>query len=212
MDLPDDLALPLRSGQPYWYWLGGRLSADFVNTLRERWWRNVETLVTPDDLVRWLELAELLPPDGRVAASPARLDDARALREAIDAGIVAITAAGDVPAASLETIDRWLPAAGVARTIGPGPDGAPLLRDAAPAEPIAHALGRIALDAATLLGSDDRARARICASETCSARFYDRSPTAGRRWCSMRGCGNVAKARRHRARAKQIDRPVSRDR
>jgi predicted RNA-binding Zn ribbon-like protein len=45
-----------------------------------------------------------------------------------------------------------------------------------------------------------RARVRICASETCSARFYDRSPAGVRRWCSMSLCGNVAKARRHRSR------------
>ena len=51
VDLPDELKLPLGSGEPWWYWLGGRPSLDFVNTLRERWWRNVETLVTPADLV-----------------------------------------------------------------------------------------------------------------------------------------------------------------
>jgi hypothetical protein len=59
-DLPDDLTLPLSSGEPWWYWLGGRPSIDFVNTLRERWWRKVDTLVTPADLVLWLQRAELL--------------------------------------------------------------------------------------------------------------------------------------------------------
>jgi predicted RNA-binding Zn ribbon-like protein len=60
----------------------------------------------------------------------------------------------------------------------------------------------VALDAACLLGRPhERARLRICGSDTCSARFFDRSPAARRRWCSMAGCGNVAKARRHRARA-----------
>jgi predicted RNA-binding Zn ribbon-like protein len=47
----------------------------------------------------------------------------------------------------------------------------------------------------------ERARVRICASETCSARFYDRSPAARRRWCSMATCGNQAKARRYRERS-----------
>ncbi|MBI5103754.1 MAG: CGNR zinc finger domain-containing protein [Solirubrobacterales bacterium] len=57
------------------------------------------------------------------------------------------------------------------------------------------------LDAAHVLGTPERrARLRICASETCSARFYDRSPAGVRRWCSMRTCGNAAKARRHRRR------------
>ncbi|MDX6691185.1 MAG: hypothetical protein QOG15_2642 [Solirubrobacteraceae bacterium] len=202
MDLPNDLALPLRSGRAHWYWLGGCPSADFVNTLRERWWRRVETLVTPDDLVGWLERAELLPANGGVTASTAHLTRARDLREAIDAGFVAVTAGGAMPQASVEAIDRWLAVATLPPTLARGPAGEPVLRDAVPTDRVEHALGRIALDAATLLGSGERERARICASDTCSARFYDRSPTAGRRWCSMRGCGNVAKARRHRARAR----------
>ena len=126
-DLPDDLALPLASGAEWWYWLGGRPALDLVNTLRERWRRRVETLVTPADLELWLERAE--------GHSPRR------------------------------------------------------------------ALGTIALDAARMLGDPaERARVRVCASETCSARFYDRSPAGRRRWCSMRTCGNEAKARRHRER------------
>lgn len=202
MDLPHDLPLPLRSGQPYWYWLGGRPSVDFVNTLRERWWRNVETLVTPDDLVSWLKRAELLGADAAVRPERARVGAARELREAIDAGLVAVIAGEHVPATAVRMIDHWLPAAAVAHTLGVGPDRAPVLRERVPADRLAHAFGRIALDAARLLGSDERRRARICASPTCSARFYDRSPAAGRVWCSMRGCGNVAKARRHRARVR----------
>lgn len=201
-DLPDELKLPLRSGAPYWYWLGGRPAMDFVNTLRERWWRNVETLVTPADLVAWLERAELLAPRSGVRPSPALLRAARELRESIDRALVATIAEEPVPAEALETIDAWLPAAAVHETLAPDADGRPVLAPSAPADPLEHALGAIALDAARMLGTEQRARARICASQTCSARFYDRSPAAGRVWCSMRGCGNVAKARRHRERAR----------
>ena len=202
MDLPHDLTLPLRSGQPYWYWLGGRPALDFVNTLRERWWRNVETLVTPGDLETWLEEAGLLPSGANARVTRGRLEAARALREAIDAAVVAVITDGKAPAAAVRTIDGWLPATALTPALDLGPGCAPVLRDRAPADVVEHALGRIALDAAQLLGTDDRERARICASDTCSARFYDRSPAAGRQWCSMRGCGNVAKARRHRARAR----------
>ena len=53
----------------------------------------------------------------------------------------------------------------------------------------------------TLLATPtERARLRICASETCGTRFFDRSPAGARRWCSMRTCGNEAKARRFRER------------
>ena len=58
-DLPDELELPLRSGRPWWYFVGGRPSVDFVNTLRERWRRRVETLVSPGDLAAWLARAGL---------------------------------------------------------------------------------------------------------------------------------------------------------
>ena len=60
-DLPEELALPLASGAAWWYWLGGRPAIDLVNTLRERWRRRVETLVTPDDLGLWLVRAQLAP-------------------------------------------------------------------------------------------------------------------------------------------------------
>jgi predicted RNA-binding Zn ribbon-like protein len=77
-----------------------------------------------------------------------------------------------------------------------------VLEERPPADAARAALGAVALDAAAMLGTkEQRARIRICASESCSARFYDRSPARRRRWCSMRTCGNVAKARRHRARA-----------
>jgi predicted RNA-binding Zn ribbon-like protein len=204
MDLPDDLELPLRSGEAWWYWLGGRPSLDFVNTLRERWWRNVETLVTPADLARWLQRAELLAPESAARPSRALLQSARELRESIDLALVAVIAGEPVPASALATIDGWLPAAATRETLVRGPRGSPLLRPSAPADPLAHAVGAVALDAARMLGTpEQRERARICASDTCSARFYDRSPTAGRLWCSMRGCGNVAKARRHRERTRQ---------
>ena len=68
-DLPDEFALPLASGAEWWYWLGGRPALDLVNTLRERWRRRVETLVTPDDLGLWLVRAQLLPAP---SASPRR--------------------------------------------------------------------------------------------------------------------------------------------
>jgi predicted RNA-binding Zn ribbon-like protein len=202
MDLPGELELPLQSGEPYWYWLGGRPAMDLVNTLRERWWRSVETLVTPADLTCWLKHAELLAPRSGASPSAQCLREARELRESIDRAVVALIAGDAVDPGALATIDGWLPAAATRQKLDGGPDGRPALRPAVPEDPLEHALGTLALDAARMLGSDQRSRVRICASETCSARFYDRSPTSARLWCSMRGCGNVAKARRHRVRTR----------
>src|SRR5215218_6360181 len=73
------------SGLPHWQWLGGRPALDFVNTRRERWRRDMECLLSVEDVVVWLLRARLLPQPMRAPASV--LAEARALREAIDAGV-----------------------------------------------------------------------------------------------------------------------------
>jgi predicted RNA-binding Zn ribbon-like protein len=201
-DLPDDLELPLESGAQWWYWLGARPALDFVNTRRERWRRSVETLATPDDLSLWLQHAELTDRPMRVPKTV--LAQARELREAIDACVAAVVAGGAPAADAVTVVDDWLVFAGdrpQLRLEG----GVPVLGERAAADSPRRALGMIALDAAQMLGiAAERSRIRICESETCSARFYDRSPAARRRWCSMQTCGNAAKARRHRARRREV--------
>ena len=200
-DLPDELELPLASGADWWYWLGGRPAVDRVNTLRERWRRRVETLVTPDDLGLWLVRAQLLPAAARVPR--ARLREARELREAIDACVQAALTGAAAPAAAVAAIDGWLPHAGARARLAVTADGTPVLGELEPPDPVRGALGAVALDAARMLGTaSEAARIRVCASGTCSARFYDRSPAGRRRWCSMALCGNEAKARRHRERSR----------
>ena len=200
-DLPDDLVLPLASGEAWWYWLGGRPALDLVNTLRERWRRRVETLASPTDLGLWLVRAGLASEPPRVTR--VLLDQARELREAIDRCVEAVVDHAAVPGGAIAHIDSWLLDAGARPRLVIGEDGGPLLVERAPDDPARAAVAAIALDAARMLGTEDEARrVRICASPTCSARFYDRSPAARRRWCSMALCGNEAKARRHRARAK----------
>ena len=207
-DLPEDLVLPLATGEPWWYWSGGRPAVDLVNTHRERWRRGVETLVTPEDLATWLVQAgvmemEMASSPGAVVVTRKVLAQAIDLREAIDTLLVG--AIDGTPVTSTEAItliDDWLVFAGVRPQLVAGTDGAPLLTERAAADSPRRALGTIALDAATMLGTDQRARIRICASDTCSGRFFDRSPAGKRRWCSMRTCGNVTKARRHRERQK----------
>jgi predicted RNA-binding Zn ribbon-like protein len=200
-DLPEELALPLASGAEWWDWLGGRPAIDLVNTLRERWRRRVETLVTPDDLGLWLVRAQLLAAPHRVTR--AHLGEARELREAIDRCVQAAIARDAAPHTAVAMIDGWLAHAGPRPALAVGSDGTPALGELACADAVQRALGAVALDAARMLGTPaEAARIRVCASQTCSARFYDRSPAARRRWCSMALCGNEAKARRHRERSR----------
>jgi predicted RNA-binding Zn ribbon-like protein len=54
----------------------------------------------------------------------------------------------------------------------------------------------IAVSATELLTSEKVKRVRECAGQTCDWLFVDTSRNQMRRWCSMRECGNRAKARR----------------
>jgi predicted RNA-binding Zn ribbon-like protein len=203
-DLPEDLVLPLATGESWWYWTGGRPAVDFVNTFRERWRRGVETLVTPRDLANWLVCAGVMDADAPAPVTRTVLAQARDLREAIDALSVAVIEGRPASADAITLVDDWLVFAGARPQMVAGVDGTgivPVLTERAAADSPRRALGMVALDAAAMLGTaEQRDRIRICASETCSGRFYDRSPAGVRRWCSMRTCGNEAKVRRHRAR------------
>src|ERR1700756_4082400 len=153
MDLPDDLQLPLDRGAPWWYWLAGRAPPGFVNTHRERWWRNVETLVTTEDLAEWVVKAGLVsepPPIDR-----GLLVAARELREAISVttdAIIARTAAND---GALSIIEGWLPEAQLPERLAVPAGGAmPVISAGAPARPGRYALGLLARDAALMLGTE----------------------------------------------------------
>jgi|SRR5215211_1916415 len=192
-----DVELPLASGAGHWIWLGGRPALDLVNTRRERWRRDIDTLVLPSDLGDWLEAAGF--DLAGASTDGGALDAARRLRDSIDAALDAVLEARRPPRDALATIDAWIPSAQVTPHLVQRGKAA-VLAEPRPRDPVAHALGVVALDAARMLGTDERERVRICASATCGVRFYDRSPAGRRRWCSMERCGNVAKARRHRRR------------
>ena len=201
MDLPENLALPLERGAPWWYWTAGRPALNLVNTLRERWRRRVETLVCDDDLAEWLVAAEVLSEPPPVA--PGLLVRAHELREAIDAGLLAVLDGRPVPEGTRRAIDRELPFAARAEALVRDAGGALTLQPAAPDDPAAYGLGLVAHDAARMFTREQAGRIRICASDTCSGRFFDRSPAAVRRYCSPTACGNVEKARRHRRRRRE---------
>jgi len=197
MDLPE---APFTPGPEFFYWLGGRPALDFVNTHRERWRRSIDCLTSASDVVEWLVRSGTL--EEPRPAPRGLLAQARELREAIDRSVVAAVAGTAPEPDDVGLVDEWLAYAGARPQLAFDADGMPILGERSAGDSPRRALGLVALDAARMLGTPaERERVRICASDTCSARFFDRSPAGRRRWCSMQGCGNVAKARRHRARA-----------
>src|SRR5256712_7708540 len=66
----------------------------------------------------------------------------------------------------------------------------------------------VALSAVELLAGDHAAPVKLCGMREatgCSWLFVDDSRNGSRRWCSMKDCGNRAKARRHYRKVKRLD-------
>jgi predicted RNA-binding Zn ribbon-like protein len=60
----------------------------------------------------------------------------------------------------------------------------------------------IALSLEQYLTQGDLSRLRACPGDDCGWLFDDVSRNRSRQWCDMRDCGNVAKVRRYRSRAR----------
>jgi predicted RNA-binding Zn ribbon-like protein len=68
------------------------------------------------------------------------------------------------------------------------------------ADPVTAGLSRIAAGYASAVASGLWPRLRRCPAEDCQWAFWDSSPAGSRRWCTMRVCGNRAKARAYSSR------------
>jgi predicted RNA-binding Zn ribbon-like protein len=174
--------------------LGGRLCLDFVNTIEDRTSsRPEELLVSPERLVDWALAAGALrdrparPPDA------ALLDDAVELREAFRRVVLRQERTGDLRRVNVAISDAGCHA--VLRSARDGyawgwsDDSAAALLWA-----VARDMGSLLTDREAL------ARVRTCGLDTCGWLFIDRSRNRSRRWCSMEGCGNLAKSRTFQAR------------
>lgn len=181
--------------------VAGQVALDFVNTVANRLdpAKRADLLRSPADLGAWFAAAGL-PGAGGMAA--AHLERARSVREDLRALFLACASGGSLPAAALAGIDRAWHACLDARRLIAGPDGVILAWPAA-ADPLDRALLPVLTGAVDLLVAADRARIGQCEGAGCGWLFLNRSRgSSPRRWCSMRDCGNRAKAGRHHARVR----------
>jgi predicted RNA-binding Zn ribbon-like protein len=177
------------------------LCLSYANT---RYWRGsaapTEDLHTLDDLLRWSETTERLPPAlvQRFHRSTDIFSDAMRLRETIFRCFAA-TASGGAPAENdLAALNAALGAAPARQRVRHGG------WDIGTPRPSAGTLLAPTLwSAADLLVGNQLARVRQCANPACGWLFLDNSKSGNRRWCSMSACGNRAKAHRHYLRQKK---------
>ena len=197
--------------------IGGHPALDFVNTVD---WRNDpvrcrELLVTFDDLLAWAKAAKLLATaDVGAMSQAAQRNQARAMRSLRRARrlrevLARVLAPGrDIrPAApDLRLLNAFLAVAMRHRQVElRGRAFVWSWADRTP-ETFDSLLWPIVLAAAELLASDSRTHIQECSGEGCGWLFLDTSRNRRRRWCTMQGCGNRAKARRFYERTREARR------
>jgi len=190
--------------------LGGAFCLDFVNTIDPRFGPlREEFLPTFDGLVEWARYAGIAN-DAQAAAlavrghrhpSAATTIHRRAirLREALFE-LLRPPHHGREVGASLKVVNAEMHLAFAQLELHPAEANYSLeLR--AEMEPD-HLIWEVTRSAVELLTTSDLQLVRECDGPDCGWLFLDTSKTHRRRWCSMEICGNRAKARRHRQRAR----------
>lgn len=194
---------------------GGRLCLDFVNTVT-----GMRGVSPTERLPGYPELVEFARQSGalddlrarrllaearrRPADAAAALRGAAELREALYRILLARVRGVAAAGADLERLSHALGASLSHRRLERRGDGIALTWEDSPA--LDAPLWPIVASAGELLASrDELERVRVCGlfdTEECSWIFLDESRAGTRRWCSMKDCGNRAKARRHHRKVK----------
>ena len=174
----------IETDTPRWWFDSGALSLDFGQS-------PVETV---DELGAWLrERFDRLGDD----TSERDLVDALALRAAVNRLARAQVEAAEAQADDVDTVNLFA----ATPDIPPALDGGH--RQAGRSSwRTGQALSTIARDAVQLLAANTEGRIRECGADDCDLVFYDESRTNNRRWCSMQRCGNRAKVRAFREKAR----------
>lgn len=169
-----------------------RLVQDFINTVEFD--EDREELSDPAALAGWLtERGLLQAADSRLAQA----DLARAieLREALRKLLLANNGE-PLDGSALSRVER-LAADSRLRVRLPDPLTYTLEPDSRGLE---GALGRLVAIVLEAMAAGSWERLKACSAEDCMWAFYDSSKNHSRHWCSMRSCGNRAKARQFRRR------------
>jgi predicted RNA-binding Zn ribbon-like protein len=184
--------------------VSGAPSLDFVNSLD---WRTsdepVEYLRSFGDLLEWSVLTGILTASqsrtlARVGTSSARaaaLRRAVAFREAAYRTLRAVGADGVPEPSDARLINETIAKARAKLTLHYEKGGFSWKLNGCERQ-LDLSLWKIAISFGDLVTSEDLTAVRECGGSGCGWLFLDSTRNHSRRWCSMDGCGNRAKARR----------------
>ena len=196
---------------------GERPALDFANTLRRRkdpLHPTVDLLNDRSDFASWLNQARRATSWARelpeLVEAPTPIDQASvtALREAVlllaEHSLGMNTLSSFELNSTIDVLNEWSTRQPLllldAQSFPPHPlhsEESDPRKTLAKNLELEQALGFVAADAVALFGTNDRQRLKICGHERCGILFEDRSNGLRRQWCSMKDCGNRAKARRY---------------
>jgi predicted RNA-binding Zn ribbon-like protein len=190
--------------------VGHRVWLDFVNTDAASHGERDDVLVDFSRWLAWLVAAGVLDPsrvpvlaqraEWQPAGATAALVDARRMRAALRAlAERGHDGPGRPREAAVAEVNRVLARSAGTRRLDVAADGRVQRTFVPGGEAFAALLLPIAESAADALVADDFGRIRRCAAPGCERLFTDETRNGRRRWCTMRGCGNREKQRRHRA-------------
>lgn len=190
--------------------VGGHPAMDFVNTVDDWYASPMQDYLTDyPALLLWASRIELVPVATlrRLERLAARKPEgahrvhrrAIAIRRTLHRVFSALADKRPALEPDLERLTGWLGRALPRRQILPTADCYEWVWREQPLLP-ERVLWPVLTAATDLLCSADATRVRECPG--CGWLFLDRSKNRSRRWCSMRTCGNTAKARRHYRRRK----------
>lgn len=216
---------PMTKNRPPAYFLADALGLDFLNSVASPADKEIDWLASGEDLLGWLEQAQLIPADAaatiRATAFPDELDavaaQARALREWFRNFVLTHKGKPLTPGIleELMPLNHVLERDEAFGTIGVRAAHVhdhPTDQTQAAALELhtrrrwrtpASLLLPIAQAMAELICSADFTQVKKCEAPACTLVFLDTTQGHARRWCSMAACGNRAKQAAHRMRSKQ---------
>lgn len=185
------------------FFIGGDPAIDLLNTEAAVDGEPADLLSDPESLTRWLAESGVMPAGGDVVRiTPAMLKEVKTLRGALRS-IAGAFAKGISPKATAFAL--------IDEVLRRGEGALRLRHDAAGSRVEFEAGARAASDPrfvvarviAEFLSHADSSRVRQCEGHGCVLFFYDVTRSGTRRWCSMAGCGNRAKAAAHYQRKRE---------
>ena len=187
----------------------GKLCIDFVNTVD---WRNSkkrkkEMLNNFSDMISWGRQVGILEDKTAQTILKKALQQpdktkqvykqAIELREVLYRIFSSIATTGQAPSHDLSIFNKYLAdSMGKSCCLIPSQDGF-VWSFCSRTDFMDFVLYPIIKSAADFLVSSDLKRLKQCADDFCGWLFVDKSRNYSRRWCSMKDCGNRAKAHRH---------------